>query len=1100
MRARIPNIVSSPGVHTQLLVHVGLTNEATGAAIVPPAPTCIGTHSRSMVHYMRNDAHSSLLRTAWRPPGSLGIAAASFSTDAASVSAADDRDAIAADDDKFALLQKLEADTDAALSGQQCELSALLDRWLRLHQNLLGCLTRAEWSNQTIPELQEVIRCAQRVDELVRSYHAGGISLSSSSASGQEEKLEPYRLAIGVWSKTRTPYSGDRAAAILELWGEKFGGDMTQQPTIDAFDAVLKAYALSADVHVPDAASDEFEETPREHPDDKAVSTLRLLRNLGDMYLVPTVSTVSHVTQALRRASRTPRCQNDGRNAERARTAITLLREMEQEAASLFADDRDDFTDEEEHHQYRYIQACCDAFTMSIKNLPIDEAIEESRYFLDEIDKRAIGYGSELASSLASRKRADDPDEARTTQLIQNTCAFALSAYRDRAANDDTLAVIKKGRAVHDFRHISMLAMEAIDLVARMKRWDGVVSSQHYASLEVICCLTTHPSIIYDDHIDVAGEIVPLLLQCEEQLLGAKDTIIERDTGFYYLMSSWAALSGVVKQISDPDGSLCSPADRAENLLMVKFQRNLLCDPDQRFDLTYAYNTVLSAWAKSRTGTFGAKKALDLFEEMQSNRVYATPDEVSYGLVLRCLRYAKSPILAEKAESIIADMHKGCESGAKDSVRPTPRHYGAAIAAIAKSNHRDAASLSKSLLKRLLVSYYESKHEDNLPDNYMFCEVIYAIGRDKGDSHRALKIKNLMRNLTDLYEDTGHENLALNEAVFGTALGAIANIRDGGDDALEVMEGITDQMRSYGCRPNERLLTVLINCYGNFRRPDAAESVLREMEAIYMGSGKEKFRPTTEAYNAAILAFAKVGNAERCQALLDEMLDKYSRGEAIVKPNSNTFEYVINALWKSKGANVPKKVAYVLQLMEDKYAAGEEDLAPTAAAYTSVINAMARSDLPDKAVRAKELLEKANRQVESGNARAKPDASLYTAVLNACAFTKGSRDNRETALAIAQEVEAELHANPSLCWDSILLNTLLQVYGYLVRGESERFRLSSGLFERCCDKGLVSKQLLSTLRRFAPKVYSGLGNTKKGEVHFGNLPAEWSRNTKRTMR
>ncbi len=1076
MRTRIPNILSRPCVCKQ--VNVAVTNEASGTCV---PPTCISTHYLSSLVHL--------------PPGRVGIVTASFSTDAISASSNDD--------ENDALFRQLEADTDAALkSGQECEFSALLDRWLRLHEDLLGCLTRAEWSDPTRPKkLQEVVRCAERVDELVRSYHAGGVSLSSSFAGGQEDKLEPYRLAIVIWGKTPTTFSGDRAAAILELWGDKYGGDMTEQPTIDAFDAVLKAYALSADVHVPDAASDEFEETPMEYPDDKAVSTLRLLRNLGDMYLAPTVSTVSYVTQALRRASRTPRCRNDGRNAERARTVTTLIREMEKEAASLFEDDRDDFTDEEENHQDRYIQACCDAFTMSIKNLPIDEAIEESRYFLDEIDKRAFGYGSQLISSLASRKRTNVPDMARTTHLIQNTCAFALGAYRDRATTDDVLAVIPKPHEADDFRHISTLAMESVDLVTRMKRWDGVAASHHYASLEKICNLTTRPSIIYDEHVDVADGVVPLLLQCEELLLGAKDTNVERNTGFQYLMSSWAALSGVVEQIPGPDGSFTSPADRAENLLMVKFERNLLCDPDQRFDLTYSYNAVLSAWAKARAGKSGAKKALDLFEEMQSNRVYATPDDVTYGLVLRCLRYGKSPSMAEKAESIIAHMHKGFECGAEDSVRPTARHYGAAIAAMAKSGHRDAASMSKSLLKRLLVSYYESKEDELLPDNYMFCEVIYAIGRDKGDSHRALKIKNLMRNLTDLYEDTGHERLALNEAVFGTAISAIANIRDGGEDALEVMESILDQMRQHNIRPNERLLTILINCYGNFQLPEAAESVLREMEAIYMGSGKEKFRPTTEAYNAAILAFAKVGNAERCQALLDEMLDKYSRGDNAVKPSPETFEYVINALWKSRGANVPEEATYLLQLMEDKYAAGEMDLAPTAAAYTSAINAMARSDLPDKAVRAKEFLQRAKRQVESGNVCAKLDASLYTAVLNACAFTKGSHDDRATALAIAQEVEAELHASPSLCWDSIAFNTLIQVYGYLVRDESERTRLSAGLFKRCCEKGLVSKQLLATLRRFAPTVYSELEDkSKKGKVIFGNLPAEWSRNTRNTRR
>ena len=447
-----------------------------------------------------------------------------------------------------------------------------------------------------------------------------------------------------------------------------------------------------------------------------------------------------------------------------------------------------------------------------------------------------------------------------------------------------------------------------------------------------------------------------------------------------------------------------------------------------------------------------------------------------------------------KAETIITEMHDNYENGREGSVRPNARHYNAAIASIARSGHRDAAKLSKALLKRLLISYYETKDAKLLPDHYMFCEVMNAIGRDKSDSlNKALKIQNLLRNLIDLYEETGHERLVPNEAVFNSAISAIASIRDD-DNAIGVMEEVVDKMRSSSLRPNEQLMTTMIHCYGNYNQPEASEAVLKEMQAIYASSGEERFRPNKRSYNSAILAWAKAGNANRCRALLGEMLEKYACGDVTVKPDSKTFVSVINSLWKSGVPNSSETAIDMLRLMEDEHAKGDADFAPTTAVYTSIINAIARSDLSDKAMRAKEVLERAKREI-------KPDVSLLTGVLNACAFTKSSIDDQRAALAIAQEIEAELYDNPSLRWDSIVCNTLLQVYGYLVTDQRERDKLSSRLFKHCCDKGLVSTPLLRTLRRFAPSVYDSIGEkslfAKDGHIRFRNLPSEWTRNAKR---
>jgi pentatricopeptide repeat protein len=1086
------------------------------AACAASLPVRLGGHvpSRSpLLHVQVAPARAPSRRKA---PPRMSTAARLFVNPFSTAASDDDGNAAKSEDDDDngigrmpsekstdALLGQLEADTEAALRGDGSGSSGgmvvleLLDRWTGLQESHLRDLARADWSDPTHPTLRGAVRCADRVDDLVRWYdaNANNDNANASNDGASIDELEPYRTALRMWGRTPTVRSGDRAAAVVDLWGNRYGGDMSRQPSIEAFDAVLRAYALSADVHVvhaspseegkeawtgllnEDGTEEKEEEEKRTYPDDKALSTLRLLHNLGDMYLAPTVSTVSYVVLALRRASRTPRGRNDGRNEWRARTAIDLVRGLNGEAAALFGDTSGDVTDEVKKHQHSYIQACCDALSMSVRSLPIQEAIEQSRYFLDEIDIHAFGHGSGLVPSL----RGETDDKSSTLYILGSTLDYVLHTYKDRA----TVGSRPYSPSVV-LEHIAIIAQASLEAIARANRWGGVLSGGDFLTFEQICFLSTRPNIVNDERVDAARYVVPLILDAESMLWTVKEDLPMES--FQYLMSSWASLSGVVRSVPSSDGHApTSPADRATQLLKYKVEKSSMRQPDQTVDLTADFNTALFAWSRARAGVFGAEKGLELFDEMGSNGIHATPDETTYGHVLRCLRYANDANMAIKAESILAEMRdEGC-------VKPTARHYGTVISAFAKSGHRDAAKWSKTLLKMLLISYHDSKDEALLPNSFMFCEVINAIGRDRVDPlNKVQKIKNLMRNLVDLYEETGQDILLPNEVVFDTAIRALSKIRDGEDalDALELVESLMGQMRSYSIRPNEKLVTTVINCYSNAGRPEDAELLLREMEAM-------ELRPTHHSYNSAILAWAKAGNADRCNALLDEMLDKYAQGDGAMKPNAKTYVSVINALWKSGGPNVTDEAIDIVQLMEDNQ--GDKDLAPTAAAYTSVINCMARSDLPDKAVKAKEMLERAKHR-----GRVKPDISLYTSVLNACAYTKGSESERQKALAIAADVEAELQGNPSLRWDSIAFNTILQVYGYLIIDESERNRLSAGLLKRCCEQGLVSKPLLGTLKRFAPKVYYGLGTksmfTKDGHIKFGKLPSEWTRNTRRSRR
>jgi len=1045
-------------------------------------------------------------------------------------------------------IDQLNAETDALLLQSSNSPSStenllhLMSQWAGLHELIkshgLGQYTkrptklmRRQWSDGNDPTMQAVVKCAERVEDLLRHYNENG---DNNGTDDDDFSLEPYRLCMSIWSQTPTTYSGDRAAAILDMWGSKYGGDMSHQPTIHEFDVVLETYALSATVYENEDDADSHDmynvnddekniggstdgghtARPREYPEDKALSTLRLLRNLGDMYLVPTITTVSCVIQALRRASRTPRGQSDGRNEERTRIVTSLLREMEDEAALLFDDDgRND--DAANQHRYRYVQACCDAFTMAARSLPMQEAVREASHWLNEIDRRAFVGGTTLRPTLSTLTTSGS-EQILVPHTIDASCNYTIRVWKDRSTADDTIT--GSASPIEKLHCVRLAAGAADDIIAKLQRWEAVkLNAKQCRRAATIFCQSTHPSIVITaGEIGAMRDMVPLVQRAEELALEARHLHHDNRVGietFLQLIGAWAQLSGVVSSIpaTERDGfSGSRPAERVENILKATFlegpsdnQNPQQCiDAD---DAARAYNYAIMAWARSRTGRLGGEKALALFDSMRgttefsenndfSFNVSAPPDERTYASVFKALRYAKSPREAIKAETLLNEMIDSYTRQDKGAVRPNARHFGTVIAALARSGHYEAADKAKKLLKTLLVWYHDSNDYEIMPNGSMFCDVIVAIGRRRNDRHKVLKVSNLLKNLRDLYDETGSDRLQPNVAVYGAALGALSSAN--GADAVQMVEDVIDEMKSKSIEPNKACYTSIITAFARNGYPEKAEAVLKNE---VLASEDERVIANTHDFNVVINGWARDASPEglkRSRALLDDMLDRYGNGNQHVKPDSRTFTALINALWKSDDANATLEAEEVLQLMEESYINGDASVAPSCHSYTSVINTFARSNVPDKAARALALLRRANEQYEAGNVDARPDISMYTGVLNACAYTKGMKEAKAEALRIALEIAEELTGSPSLQVDGVAYNTLFQVYGYLIGDAEKQARLSSALLKQCCKDGQLNSHILSTLKKFAPTVYFKLPGAHDGFVKLGALPEQWSRNTR----
>jgi pentatricopeptide repeat protein len=134
---------------------------------------------------------------------------------------------------------------------------------------------------------------------------------------------------------------------------------------------------------------------------------------------------------------------------------------------------------------------------------------------------------------------------------------------------------------------------------------------------------------------------------------------------------------------------------------------------------------------------------------------------------------------------------------------------------------------------------------------------------------------------------------------------------------------------------------------------DAALKVLRSMQQQHL-AGDKFLRSNTITYNTVISAFARAGQAERAEALVEEMYSDYLDGNDSAKPNVRSFSVVLDAWSKSRSRDAPQWAEAILERMTQLHSSGGLDTKPNIVSYSSVINCWANSgskEAPDAALK-----------------------------------------------------------------------------------------------------------------------------------------------------
>jgi pentatricopeptide repeat protein len=310
-------------------------------------------------------------------------------------------------------------------------------------------------------------------------------------------------------------------------------------------------------------------------------------------------------------------------------------------------------------------------------------------------------------------------------------------------------------------------------------------------------------------------------------------------------------------------------------------------------------------------------------------------------------------------------------------------------------------------------------------------------------------------------------------------------------------------------KANDKSWVLIMKAYMNDDRKksiDTVESLFREMSQTYRGTGGAEYEPGVEPYNVLIRAVGKRNSngPQEAEAILFEMIERFRNGEENLKPNVETFRNVLSAYANTRNKkyspSVVAKMDRLIQIQEGFLSVnsnsnddGDDDDTqygqPDGRLYSAALNVIARSTDPRKATKARQLVERF--QKNSGGSEYMN--GLYRSVLSACAYTDGTPEEKFEAFQIALGVLKELRTRPDLKLNSSSAGLFLKACANLMPQGPKRDELVKGVFEDCCNRGIVNEFVVDAL--------GGVSSDKLqlelvgGIICYGvRIRKEWSRN------
>lgn len=971
-------------------------------------------------------------------------------------------------------LRVLSRETDVCLSNltSQKTFEQKMDQWNELLKNV---------SSQ---EQKEV--CAQRLHDLLEHY------------SGVDIRF--YQMALDAWNNCG---NGDKTATILDLWEEKFGGNLNLAPTIDQVNVVLETYSTTSSISEVWEIGD-------------------ILHSSSNYSIRPNIESYSHILHTLCHPKNNQ--ESDTKNTNETKALFILdqlqklvpinnIRNSSSSKSNCFL-----------------LRSYTDILSLHITNTYVRNennsyAIQRQNMISNQI-KQIEPLILQLTSSYYKDDNDDKLQKMKLKNILERSSLAAMMGYQ-------VLTALDHDRSMDCFQaatNVQKLLYRLNDKCHPQSMEHDVKFSQplnqqisKFLSLKPSfyhyhVALTTFSNLLQkvstnetiDDDYDTLKELqIPQMCHTIVQQMeyDYNNSSLPRETvfdGSIYstLLFIWLQCSRF-HLFSTSTSTMTKQSESILEQMMHHHQHGYIqfSNPNH---MTNAFNSIFLLLSEN----LSPPKALQIIEPLFQR--LEMPDAVTYRVYLSLLSKLGD---GEKALELINQMKQNIKTNKYKSYEnamsfgPNAIHYSFAIHAVAKSKTMlNKAEKAHQLLQELedisSIHMHDEQNNDMMKANsIIYSEVIqcYAKLRKGG----AQKADQLLRQLENRYIETLDKRFKPDIVTYTSVLTSYAHSND--PDSLNKAERLLKRIESkyHGgdeyARPNKICYTAfLVTLARKGRSPEAAkkaEETITKMERLFEESGDDSFRPDSQAYNTVIDVWVKSGSplsVERAKFWLNRMEEKSNNGDIFVKPNIRTYTSVINAFrnnMKDHCNIVCEEAENILKLVEEKYSKGDLELAPDEFLYTCVINLWGRSRSRQKAKRAREILKRMEKQ------KVEPNTVTYTSVLNACEHTNGDVDSKAEALRIALETFSIMQKSQHIKPNNITFRTIISTVGRLVENQNhtQRNNIISKLFELCCEAGQVDEIVLKNIKKYTPGLYEKLPKSYLDSAELCDLPNNWVR-------
>jgi len=827
-----------------------------------------------------------------------------------------------------------------------------------------------------------------------------------------ELEVNAYKLVMNAWSNVYHWSSGDRCEEILDLYGQKFGGDMNYMPSMDDYKTVMKAHLKSCssswyndttttttvsqaiDADSADNATDANAtvNTTITSPGEKALEILNLLNNVytaGDLFLKPDVELHSHTIAVVRNTLldwQMRRRFGESDASLEKQLSLELLNALEQMEVTMgeeAAAEEKDAKMQTSLEKWRcIIRAYCDAIAV-VSKVPLGNEVSKSIRSSDQILETLEQFVSSNVHAILHSAGEDDSNHAILEEIrrcIEGAYVSKLSSQLTVFDFNTALANASASEAI--FNRMKERSEDA-SIIKESVLFPAPTQDHVHALIRayVKCLWGRYFRPAANTAMEKLEELPHLKAQQLLKQLELKHNGSPID-GSVYLDIAWACTQIPHWPCIYERDKYISATNSAQALLKhtmnqysqgsINFSRNGTVTKMYNFIFGLCFQMSRNS-RNSKGKEASMKQALRLYDDMEywykeSGGAVAKPDIQTLGLILKTIANSGLSSSFECAQTMFQRL-------ASCGVKAKERDYVVLMKAA-----KDPTKVEE-ILRRVKANYDKDKSEK--PTTALYTECISAFARSQ--EYNASKVMDLYDELNELYASTSDPDFRPDSIFYGAIFDAISKSKSRGEASIRIAMQLLDKMERkfddglIDVSPNRYAYTSILSSISHAKTRDGhvlAEDLLRRMNNRSREVNDDSLLPDVVAYTALLQALARSRSSDKinqAKKWFAEMENRYAEGNSDLKPNKITYTALINC-WRTSGRpDSGEEAQNVLELDEQKYQDGDYDIKPDAMMYSSVIDAWSRGRSTHKVARAWDLYSRMREQYSKGNLDMKPN-------------------------------------------------------------------------------------------------------------------------------